>query len=162
MSIIRSATIADTPAIIDLAIATEMFLPNEVEPLQEILDNFHGELSEERLELWIENPSDPPIEVVYFVPNHMSDRTWELLMIAVTPERQRSGIGGKMLLFAEESVRASNGRILFINTSSLSQYDATRKFYSKYGYEEVARIPDFYKDGDSKVTFAKRIVPKNL
>jgi ribosomal protein S18 acetylase RimI-like enzyme len=83
-------------------------------------------------------------------------------MIAVTPERQRSGIGGKLLQFTEESVRASNGRILFINTSSLSQYDTTRKFYSKYGYEEVARIPDFYKDGDSKVTFAKRIVPKNL
>lgn len=164
MSTIRSATVADTPAIIDLAIATEMFLPNEVEPLREVFDNYHaGNLgTDPQLKVWVEDLISLPIGVVYFVPNTMSDRVWELLMIAVDPKHQGLGIGSTLIRFAEQHISTVGGRMLLIDTSSLPKYDLTRAFYRRHGYAEVGCIPDFYKDGDSKVIYAKRIKPKNL
>ena len=87
----------------------------------------------------------------------MSNRTWDLWMIAVAPERQGQGIGGELLRFVEAHARAGGGQLLIIETSSLPKYDGTRAFYRKYGYKEVGRIPDFYADGDSKAIYMKRI-----
>jgi ribosomal protein S18 acetylase RimI-like enzyme len=158
-SMLRPAAPSDTPALVALAIATGMFLPHEVEPLQEVFDDFHaGRLgSDHQLEVWSDDPSSPPIGVVYFSPNAMSNRTWDLWMIAVAPERQGQGIGGELIRFAEAHIRAGGGQLLIIDTSSMPKYDATRAFYAKNGYAEVGRIPDFYADGDSKVIYAKRI-----
>lgn len=158
-SMLRPATRSDTPALIALAISTGMFLPHEVEPLREVLDNFHaGHLGVDcRIEVWADDPSGPPVGMVYFSLNTMSDRTWDLWMIAVAPERQGQGIGSELVRFTEAHIRANGGRLLLIDTSSLPKYDTTRAFYSKHGYGEVARIPDFYTDGDSKVIYAKRI-----
>ncbi|MCX6045304.1 MAG: N-acetyltransferase [Chloroflexi bacterium] len=158
-SMLRPATPSDTSALIVLAIATGMFLPHEVEPLQAVFDDFHAEplRVDQRIEVWADDPSGPPVGMVYFSLNPMSDRTWDLWMIAVAPERQDQGIGSELVRFTEAYIRASGGRLLLIDTSSLPKYDATRAFYSKHGYDEVARIPDFYTDGDSKVIYAKRI-----
>lgn len=155
-SMLRPAAPADTPALISLAIATELFLPHEVEPLREMLDDLHAGRSgaDHRVEVWADGP---PVGVVYFGPNDMTDRTWDLLWIAVAPDRQSQGIGGELIRFAEAHIRAGDGRLLIIDTSSLPRFDATHAFYGKHGYAEVARIPDFYADGDSKVIFAKRI-----
>ncbi len=155
----RPAALADTPALIALAISTELFLPDEVEPLREMLDDLHAGHSgaDHRIEVWVDHPTGPPVGVVYFGPNVMTDRTWELLWIAVAPDRQGQGIGGELIRFTEAHIRAAGGRMLVIDTSSLPRFEATHTFYGKHGYAEVGRIPDFYADGDSKVIFAKRI-----
>jgi hypothetical protein len=44
-----------------------------------------------------------------------------------------------------------------IETSSQPLYAPTRAFYVRRGYKEVARVQDFYADGDDRVIFAKRI-----
>lgn len=153
-STLRPADPSDTPALISLAIAAGLFLPNEVDALWEVLDNCPAD---HRVEVWTDDPSDLPLGVVYFGPNAMSNRTWDLWMIAVAPERQGQGIGSELLRFTEAHACAGGGQLLLIETSSLPKYDATRAFYSKYGYAEVARIPDFYADGDSKAIYMKRI-----
>lgn len=156
---LRPATPADTPALIALAIATELFLPHEVEPLREMLDDLHAGHSgaDHRVEVWADDPNGPPVGVVYFGPNEMTDRTWDLLWIAVAPDRQGQGIGGELVRFTEAHIRAGGGRLLVIDTCSLPRFDATHAFYGKHGFAEVARIPDFYADGDSKVIYAKRM-----
>jgi ribosomal protein S18 acetylase RimI-like enzyme len=155
------ASPADTPNIVALAVAAGMFLPHEVQPLEQVLDDFHsGRLgTENRLELWADQARTAPVGVVYFGPNAMSDRTWELWMIAVAPDRQRHGIGGQLITFTEAHIKSAGGRLLLIESSSLPKYDTTRLFYAKHGFTEVARIPDFYTDGDSKVTYLKRLLP---
>ena len=156
---LRPAVQADTPALVDLAIATELFLPDEVEPLREVLDALHaGRLGDDhRVQVWADDPTGPPVGVVYFGPNAMGDRTWELLWIAVAPDRQSRGIGGELVRFTEAHIRAAGGRLLVIETSSLPRFGATHAFYRSHEYDEVARIPDYYADGDSKVIFAKRM-----
>ena len=44
-----------------------------------------------------------------------------------------------------------------IETSSLPQYELTRKFYLKHGYEQHAVLKDFYTDGDDMVIFRKHL-----
>ncbi len=158
-SMLRPAVPADTPALIELAIATELFLLDEVEPLRETLDDLLAGRSgaDHQVQVWAEDTTSPPVGVVYFGPNEMNDRTWDLLWIAVAPERQGRGIGGALIRFAEARIREAGGRLLVIDTSSLSRLDATHAFYGKHGYAEVARVPDFYADGDSKVIFSKRM-----
>ena len=160
LTMLRPGTSADTPALLALAVATKLFGADEVEPLQAILDDLHaGRLgANHRLEVWADRPGDPPVGVMYIAPNTMTDRTWDLLWIAVAPDCQGQGIGSDLLRFAEAQVRADSGRLLLIDTSSLPRFDATHAFYLKHGYAEVARIPDFYADGDSKVIFSKRII----
>ena len=158
-SMLRPAAPADTPTLVELAIATELFLPDEAEFLRGTLDDLHAGRSgsDHRVQVWADGPTDSPVGVVYFGPNEMGDRVWDLLWISVDPERQGQGIGGDLVRFTEAHVRAAGGRMLIVDTSSLPRFDATHAFYRKHGYSEVARVPDYYSDGDSKVIFAKRM-----
>ena len=48
-------------------------------------------------------------------------------------------------------------RILTVDTSSNDDFALTRKFYAQNGYEEEARICDFWSAGDDKVIFRKAL-----
>ncbi len=87
----------------------------------------------------------------------MTDRTWFLYWIAVSKTIQAKGVGTGLLRFAEDDVRARNGRIMIIETSSLPHSELTRKFYLKNGYEITGILRDFYSDGDDMVVFRKRL-----
>jgi ribosomal protein S18 acetylase RimI-like enzyme len=147
----------DTPALVALADATRVFKPHEIVALQEVLDDYHavnhtyGHVAR----TWAD--ATGPVGFVYLAPTAMTDRTWELWWIAVDVRSQRSGVGSRLLEWVEAEVDRQAGRVLLIETSSTPAYAPTRGFYLKHGYDEVARIPDFYADGDDKVIFRKRM-----
>jgi ribosomal protein S18 acetylase RimI-like enzyme len=61
---------------------------------------------------------------------------------------------------AEEQLRSSGedvARVLIVETSSTDQYARTRTFYRKLGYDEEARIRQFYGPSDDKVVFWKSL-----
>jgi ribosomal protein S18 acetylase RimI-like enzyme len=89
----------------------------------------------------------------------MTDRTWYLYWIAVEKLAHGRGIGARLMRLVEESIAGAGGRQLLIETSSLPNYDATRRFYLKQGYELAATVPDYYADRDSMVVFRKRFEP---
>ena len=47
--------------------------------------------------------------------------------------------------------------MLLIETSSQETYGGTIQFYEKTGYELVGKIPEYYKPGDDKLIFAKKL-----
>lgn len=155
---LRPTLPADSPALVAIAAGTGVFKPHEMVALQEVLDDFHtanhgyGHQSH----VWVEG--DSPVGFVYLAPSAMTDRTWELWWIAVEAGRHGQGLGSKLLVAVEDAVRAANGRLLLIETSSTPAYHPTRRFYLRHGYAEAAHVPDFYADGDGKVIFSKRMV----
>jgi ribosomal protein S18 acetylase RimI-like enzyme len=88
-------------------------------------------------------------------PTPLARGVYDLYWIAVDATAHRRGYGRKLLAFAEQEVRRRGGRMLLIETSSLETYRSTREFYARSGYEEVARVPNFYNVGDDKLIYSK-------
>ncbi|MEO6709573.1 MAG: GNAT family N-acetyltransferase [Planctomycetota bacterium] len=89
--------------------------------------------------------------------NPMSDAVHDLYWIAVERAQQGTGLGRRLLTHVEDQVRAAKGRSLMIETGGKQSYAPTRAFYVACGYSEVARLEDFFRIGDDKVVFAKRL-----
>jgi ribosomal protein S18 acetylase RimI-like enzyme len=152
---IRSTIPADSPTLIELARATGVFKPHEMTALGEVLDDYHTTNHSLGHRAITFEQDGQILGFAYYAPAAMTDRSWYLYWIAVTKHTQSRGIGGKLLKHVEDDIRASNGRILFIETSSLPHYDLTRKFYLKHHYEQAAVLADFYANGDNLVVYSK-------
>lgn len=87
----------------------------------------------------------------------MTDGTYNLLAIAVDPERQSSGIGQALVASVEHAVRDVHGRILLVETSSSPEYDRTRRFYDLLAFEQEAVVREFYAIGEDKLIFRKKV-----
>ena len=154
---IRPALPADTPALVQLTAATAVFKPHEVDVLQVILDDFHaGDMGAEHVTIVCEHEGKPA-GYAYYAPDVMTDGSWYIYWIAVSTTLHGKGVGREILLYAEDDIRRRNGRVLFIETSSLPSYEPTRRFYLRQGYEVMGVLRDFYTDGDDMVIFRKRL-----
>jgi GNAT superfamily N-acetyltransferase len=89
--------------------------------------------------------------------NPMSDGVHDLYWIAVERAAQGTGVGRRLLGHVEERVRASGGRAVMIETGGKPSYAPTRAFYLACGYREVARLEDFFRVGDDKLMYEKRL-----
>jgi ribosomal protein S18 acetylase RimI-like enzyme len=154
---IRPTTPADTPALLALTEATGVFKPHEIVALNEVLSDYHCANNAAGHIAVTEERNGKILGYAYYAPAAMTDRTWYLYWIAVTKATQAKGIGGGLLRHAEDDIRARDGRVLFIETSSLPQYELTRKFYLKHNYEVAAVLRDYYADGDDMVVFRKKL-----
>ena len=92
-------------------------------------------------------------------PTPATDRTWDLYWIAVDTALQGAGIGTILLEEVERRLVGQHARMLIAETSSRSDYAATRGFYERRGYAEAARVRDFYASGDDRIIFVKRFHP---
>ncbi|MBN2239224.1 MAG: GNAT family N-acetyltransferase [Dehalococcoidales bacterium] len=92
---------------------------------------------------------------ICYGPSPMTTGTWDVYWIAVDPGKQRLGIGRSLLEYAENEIRKSSGRMIFIETSAKESYKKTRDFYESLQYREVARISDYYAPGDDKLILQK-------
>ncbi len=154
--LIRPATPEDTAAVIDLVIAAGMFSAADAWLVEGMLaDYFDG--NEEDGHVCVIDDEGGPVGVAYYQPKPVADRVWDLTMIAVRPVRQGQGRGASMLRRVEEDLRARGQRLLLVETSALPQYDRTRAFYVRCGYEEEARIRDYWTAGDDLVVFCKAL-----
>ena len=156
-AMIRSVVPADTPALVALSGSSGLFKPDELDAIRAMLEDYHASKVGQGHRILTFDEGGDPLGIAYFAQREFADRVWELLMIAVDAPRHRQGIGSRLLLAVEGEVRAADGRLLLIETSDQSSFERTRRFYRKHGYAEVARIPDYFSDGDGKATFLKRL-----
>ncbi len=72
-------------------------------------------------------------------------------------EARDTGVGRALVQAMEEIPRGEGGRLIRVETSSLSEYGPARDFYARLDYQVAAEIPDFYRPGDALVTLTKRL-----
>lgn len=155
-AMIRPATPDDAGAILDLAVTTGLAPPDDTQGLAGALaDYFNGQLGPDHY--WVIDDEDGPVGVAYFAPERFTEGTWNLYMIAVRPDRQGQGRGAAMVRHVEQALAARGARVLLVETSGLPSFERTRAFYRTCGYDEEARIREFYKPGDDKVIFRKAL-----
>jgi len=103
------------------------------------------------------NDDELPLSVVYCAPEAMANGTSNLYLIAVRPDRQGDGIGTLMMQYLESLLAKKGQRILLVETSGATEFAKTRQFYRNNGYDQEARIRDFYDKGDDKIIFWKSL-----
>jgi ribosomal protein S18 acetylase RimI-like enzyme len=91
-----------------------------------------------------------------FGPAPATDRTYDLYWIAVDRDAQGTGCGTLLLSEVERRLEALHARMLVVETSSRSDYTATRGFYLRRGYVEAARVREFYAPEDDRIILTKR------
>ena len=109
-------------------------------------------------DIWLTSVvNDRPIAIAYCAPERLTDGTYNLYLIAVHKDLQGTGIGGQLMRYVEHLLQSKGKRILLVETSGLPEFELTRKFYDKCGYTREAVIRDFYRNGEDKVVFWKKL-----
>lgn len=86
-----------------------------------------------------------------------TEGSYDLYWIAVHNDCRGQGFGRILLDKTHETIRAMGGRLVVAETSSLEKYAPTRHFYLNNGYAEEGFVKDFYKPGDGRLTYVKRL-----
>lgn len=126
----------------------------------ELLDDMMADYftNKESQDIWLTMvTNDSPIAVAYCAPERLTDGTYNLYLIAVRKDQQGKGIGTQLTSYVESLLKSKGNRILLVETSGLPEFELTRMFYDKCGYSREAVIRDFYREGEDKVIFRKKL-----
>lgn len=152
---IRLSIKEDLPSLLTLSESIGLFPPEHLDALAEMLDDYFGTDSEEE-RFWLTDLKERrAVGIVFCEPEQMTNGTWNLRLIGVSPELQRQGRGLALLNFVEAYLLERGARLLIVDTSGTVEFKAVREFYRRCGYTEATRIPDFFDKGDDKITFTK-------
>jgi ribosomal protein S18 acetylase RimI-like enzyme len=152
--IIRKVNKEDLKGLKEVLDSSELFPSEYLDDM--IVDYLSNPETEEIWFTGIEN--DTILALGYCVPEKFTDATYNLLAIAVRKEIQGKGIGQLMMNFIEKLLKENGKRVLIVDTSSDEHYDLTRNFYLKLNYMQMAVIKDFWKEGEDKVVFWKKLI----
>jgi ribosomal protein S18 acetylase RimI-like enzyme len=139
--------------------STQVFTSEEIDVAMELIDVVLKDRNQKDYEIYcMVEDADQPIGYICYGPTPMTQGTFDLYWIAVDPRYQGQGIGSRLLGFLEEGIKERKGRLILVDTSSITEYEKTQKFYFRKGFQEVARVPDYYWPGNDRITFCKRLL----
>jgi ribosomal protein S18 acetylase RimI-like enzyme len=157
--VIRELRRSDRAPLKQLVEKTGVFSDAEVEIALELIDAVLDKPGQKDYCIAVSDDGGTPVGYYCLGPTPGTKGTFDLYWIAVTPARHGQGIGAMLDAHAEASIRSQGGQLIVAETSSTPRYDATRAFYRRRGYTEVAHIRDYYSPGDDLVVFGKYLVP---
>ncbi|MBN1893296.1 GNAT family N-acetyltransferase [bacterium] len=155
---IRKMLPGDRSALYEILQQTDMFTMPEIEVAMELIDCYLFNKDQKDYLIYVAaEDKKNVVGYVCFGPTPATEGTYDLYWIAVSPDRQQEGIGKTLLQFVEQQVIQKQGKIIIIETSSQKKYKPTQQFYQSNRYALEARIKDFYKTGDDRLIFVKRL-----
>lgn len=157
---VRPIHAGERARLLEIAVATGLFQPDDAEGLLgSVIDELAaGRLPAGHAAVAVDGPgTGGAVGWAYHAPDPYAGNVWNLWWIGVDPAAHGTGVGRVLLEHVERVAAQNEGRVLVIETSDLPPMARARAFYTRAGYGERGRIPDFYADGEAKVIFSKRI-----
>ena len=146
------------PRVAEILRSTENFRDDEIDVALELFDESFGGEDYAFVGVFADVPmSRTLVGFACFGPTPSTDRTYDLYWIAVDRRAQGTGCGSRLLAEVERRLEALHARMLVVETSSRSDYTATRTFYLRRGYVEAARVREFYAPADDRIILTKRL-----
>jgi len=154
---VRELRSGDLPELERILVATGAFTGDEVACALELLREV------------LANPAHPDYRVVVaeqqgrvagyilFGPTPLAEGNVDIYWIATDPALHGQGFGRRLMEHVETLLAREGARLICLETSSQEHYTRTRRFYEQGGYLEEARIRDFYRPGDDRITYVKRL-----
>jgi ribosomal protein S18 acetylase RimI-like enzyme len=128
----------------------------EVACALELLDSVLNNPDQQDYEVIIADADNRVAGYVLFGAVPLTQGNYDLYWIATDPELHGKGFGRQLMEETEKRLKVRGARMLCLETSSQEFYQRTRSFYEQGGYQEEARIRDFYRPGDDRITYVKR------
>lgn len=151
---IRKIKLTDKQILEEITYAVDIFSTEEKAVAMELINDSINNINSDYYSFVYEE-NEKIIGYYIIGKRPLTDAVYDLYWIVVNPEEQNKGMGQKLLTDAENFVKINNGRWMIAETSSKTEYEATRKFYFRNSYSIVSEIRDFYSVGDSLIVFGK-------
>ena len=148
----------DVAIVDDIVVTTGVFSQDEVAIAIELVNDRLEKGSRSEYHFIFAEHGKNILGYTCFGPVPGTDRRFEIYWIAVYSAFQKFGIGKNLLKQTEEAIHEMGGLRIYIETSSRKEYEPTRRFYRRNGYEVAAVLKDFHAVGDSNVIFCKQII----
>jgi D-alanine-D-alanine ligase len=154
---VRAVQTEDRATLIEITCACGVFRPDEIEIADEVLGEALQNKTGGDYRVLVAETMGRTVGWSCHGRVPLTDATFDLYWIAVVPDMQGRGIGHKLLSHIESEISAAGGRWLLAETSSTAAYRNTHRFYDRCGFQAVSYIADFYRPGDGRLTFGKRV-----
>jgi ribosomal protein S18 acetylase RimI-like enzyme len=155
---IRPTTQADADAITRIVAQGGVFDDDEAREVRALLDYYLEDTGQDEFLFLTATDAARVVGFACYGRIALTKYNYELSWIATAKEALRGGVGSALLQAVETCAREKGGRYLILETSISPLYAPARAFYERHGYHVVARIPDYYDDGDAMVMYRKRLV----
>ena len=152
----RNLRSSDRQQLEQILVSCDAFTSAEVACALELLDSVLNNPDQQDYEVIVADFAGQVAGYVLFGAVPLTQGNYDLYWIATNPELHGQGFGRKLMAETEERLQARGARMLCLETSSQDFYQRTRRFYEQGGYHEEARIRDFYRPGDDRITYVKR------
>jgi ribosomal protein S18 acetylase RimI-like enzyme len=140
-----------------LLLGTAVFQPHEIAVAMELIDVALTRPEQQDYHPYVLVDDGVIVAYACFGKNPMTRSTYDLYWIATKAGQVRQGHGRALFAAVENEIRKREGRLLIIETSSKETYRGTAEFYARIGCELIARVPDFYDEGDDQLIYCKRL-----
>ncbi len=155
---IRPLSEKDRATLLSMLIKTRAFTSAEIDVAMELIDLVMKNRVQKDYQIdCMVDDQDLAVGYICSGPTPMTQGTFDLYWIAVDPEFQERGVGSRLIGFLEERVKSRGGRMILADTSTVPQYEKTQRFYSKNGFQVVAKIADYYHPGNDRISFCRRL-----
>ncbi len=155
---IRPLISEDRERLRQILISTGVFTDDEIGVALELIDLVLGKEDQNDYRIVCAvTDQDQAMGYICYGPAPMAQGVFDLYWIAVHPQSQGQKIGSMLLTYLEEEVKRLEGRMILVDTSSIPSYEKAQRFYLKKGFQEVARIADYYWEGNDRITYCKRL-----
>jgi ribosomal protein S18 acetylase RimI-like enzyme len=145
----------DADAVREIVTSTGFFWDDEIEIAVELVEERLTNGDDSGYYFIFAEENGEVIGYSCFGPIACTRSSFDLYWIAVRESQRGKGLGKDLLARTERRIQEMGGTRIYVETSSREQYDPTRHFYEKTGYEKDAVIKDFYAPGDHKVLYVK-------
>ncbi len=154
---LRQIREADRAPLLAMLRRIEQFKADEVDVALELIDASIQDSVRSGYACLVASEGDAILGYVCFGPTPMTQATFDLYWIAVSPDSQGRGLGKQIYAAFEAEAKRLQGRQVRIETSSKELYAATGGFYARLGFAVVGRLPDFYAPGDDLLIFYRAL-----
>jgi ribosomal protein S18 acetylase RimI-like enzyme len=151
-------TLTDRSAIAELIVSVENFTQAETDCALELVDIYLHDKKQTDYRVAVAADSNSKLQgYACWGPVPLTKGSFDLYWIATNSNARGRGFGRALMNHVEREAALLKGRLLLVETSSKKSYLKTVEFYHRLGYEEIARIKDFYDVGDDKLILLKNL-----
>ncbi|MFH1161120.1 MAG: GNAT family N-acetyltransferase [bacterium] len=148
----------DDEVVREIITSTGFFYDIEIPVAVELIQEKLREGEKSTYQFLFAEIGDRPVAYACFGQIAGTEHSYDLYWIATHLDYRGKGIGKELLKETYRIISRQGGKNVIAETSSLEKFLPTRKFYEQQGYIKCGLIPDFYKDGDGKVTYVIRLL----